>query len=110
MQFMGCLYTGETVSAEQYKIIEKVHKRKVVLGLYLIILSNHPDNMLELILEKEALQTCYSNTNLKVVGIAGNKKEAIGLVQQIIKESLCETGSADVREFLKAKWEGQACR
>ena len=69
MQFMGCLYTGETVSSKQYKIIEKVHKRKVVSGLYLIILSNHPDNMLELILEKEALQACYLNVNLKVVGI-----------------------------------------
>lgn len=110
MQFMGCLYAGEKVSSEQYKIIEKVHKGKVVPGLYLITLSNHPDNMLDLILEKEALQTCYSNTVLKVIGIAGNKKEAIQLVQTIIEESIKETGSADVREFLRTKWEGQACR
>jgi len=110
MQFMGCLYVGETISAEQYKIVEKVHKGKVVSGLYLIILSSHPDNMLDLMLEKEALQACYSNMGLKVVGIAGNKKEAIQLAQRIIEESLRETGSADVRPFLKTKWEGQACR
>ena len=110
MQFMGCLYTGESVSAEQYKIIEKVHKGKVVSGLYLIALSSNPDNMLDLILEKEALQACYSYIELKIVGIAGNKKEAIQLVQKIIEESVKETGSADVRGFLKQKWEGQACR
>ena len=110
MQFMGCLYTGESVSSEQYKIIEKVHKGKVVSGLFLITLSNHPDNMLDVMLEKEALQACYANIGLKVVGIAGNKKEAVLLVQKIIEESIKETGSADVREFLKTKWEGQACR
>ena len=110
MQFMGCLYTGDAVSSEQYKIIEKVHKRKVIAGLYLIILSNHPDNMLELIPEKEALQTCYSSIELKVVGIADGKKEALNLLQRIIEESISETGSADVRGFLKAKWEEQACR
>ena len=55
MQFMGCLYTGDSVSSEQYKIIEKVHKGKVVSGLYLITLSNHPDNMLDLMLEEPAI-------------------------------------------------------
>jgi hypothetical protein len=66
--------------------------------------------MLDLILEKEALQTCYKKQGLKVVGIASGKKEAIDLVQLIIEESMRETGSADVREFLRKKWEGQACR
>ena len=110
MQFMGSLYVGESVASTEYKIVEKVHKGKVVPGLYLITLSSHPDNMLDLMLEKEALQKCYSQLGLKVVGIAGNKKEAIQIVQRIVEESLKETGSADVRGFLKAKWEGQACR
>ena len=110
MQFMGSLYVGESVASTEYKIVEKVHKGKVVPGLYLITLSNHPDNMLDLMLEKEALQKCYSQVGLKVVGIAGSKKEAIQIVQRIVEESLKETGSADVRDFLKAKWEGQACR
>ncbi len=110
MQFMGSLYVGESIASAEYKIVEKVHKGKVVSGLYLITFSSHPDNMLDLMLEKEALQACYSNMGLKVVGIAGDKKEAIKLVQKIIEESIQETGSADVRGFLEKKWEGQACR
>ena len=110
MQFMGSLYVGETISAKQYKIVEKVHKGEIVHGLYLIILSANPDNMLDLIPEEEALKDCYAKMQLKVVGIAIDKDEAIQLLQNIIEDSLRETGSADVRPFLKAKWEGQACR
>lgn len=110
MQFMGSLYVGESIASAEYKIVEKVHKGEVVSDLYLITFSSHPDNMLDVMLEKEALQACYKKQGLKVVGIASGKKEAIDLVQNIIKESMRETGSADVRAFLQKKWEGQACR
>lgn len=110
MQFMGSLYVGEKLSSTEYKIVEKVHKGKVVPNLHLITLSNNPDNMLDILPEKEVMQKHYSKDGLKVVGIADGRKEALALVQQMIEESLRETGSADVRGFLKTKWEGQACR
>ena len=110
MQFMGSLYVGEKLSSTEYKIVEKVHKGKIVPDLYLIVLSSNPDNMLDIIPEKEVMQKHYPKDGLRVVEIAEGKKEALGLVQRMIEESLCETGSADVRGFLKEKWEGQACR
>ena len=110
MQFMGSLYVGEKLSSTEYKIVEKVHKGKVVPNLHLITLSNNPDNMLDILPEKEVMQKHYPKDGLKVVGIADGRKEALALVQQMIEESLRETGSADVRGFLKTKWEGQACR
>ena len=110
MQFMGNLYVGESISSIEYQIIEKVYKGKVVPNLYLIVFSTNPENMLDIIPEHEIMQKHYPKSGLKVVGIARGKKEAIGLVQQMIEASLVETGSADVRGLLKAKWEGQACR
>lgn len=110
MQFMGSLYVGEKLSSTEYKIVEKVHKGKVVPNLHLIVLSTNPDNMLDVIPEKEVMQKHYPKEKLRIVGIADGKKEALGLVQVMIQESLSETGSADVRDFLKRKWEGQACR
>ena len=110
MQFMGCLYVGEKLSSAEYKIVEKVHKGKVVQNLFLIVFSSNPDNMLDIIPEKEITQKHYPKDGLRIVGIADGKKEALGLVQRMIHESLAETGSADVRGFLQAKWEGQACR
>ena len=110
MQFMGSLYVGESISTKEYEIVKKVHNKQVVPNLYLITMQNHPDSMLELIPEWEALQKGYPQEMLKVVGIAGGKKEAMNLVQDIILESIAETGCVDVRGYLREKWEGQACR
>ena len=110
MQFMGSLYVGKSISTKEHEIVKKVHNGKVVPNLYLIAFSHHADNMLELIPEWEALQKGYPKDMLQVVGIAGGKKEALRMVQSIVEDSLRETASADVRAYLKAKWEGQACR
>ena len=110
MQFMGDLYVGESIDSTEYKIVEKVHKGKVVPKLYLIVFSANPDNMLDIIPEKDIMQKYYPKDGLRIVGIAKGKKEAIDLVQQMIQDSLLETGNADIRGFLKMKWEGQACR
>ena len=110
MQFMGALYVGESLSAKEHEIVKKVHNKQLVPNLYLLTFSSNEDNMLDLIPEWEALQKFYPSDGLKVVGIANGKKEAITLVEAIITESLFETGSPDIREFLKKMWEGQACR
>ena len=110
MQFMGDLYVGDSLSTNEYRIVEKVHRGQIVPNLYLIAFSDNAENMLDLIPEWEALQKGYPTDMLKVVGIAGGKKEAMRMVQSIVEDSLRETASADVRTFLKGKWEGQACR
>ena len=110
MQFMGSLYVGESISSKEHEIVRKVHSSKLVPNLYLIAFSVNQDNMLDLIPEWEALQKGYPKDFLQVVGIANGKKEAVKLVQLIISDSLKHTGSADVRGFLREKWEGQACR
>lgn len=110
MQFMGSLYVGESISTKEHEIVRKVHNSKVIPNLYLIAFSENPENMLELIPEWEALQKIYPKDMLRIVGIAGNKKEAVKMVQQIIEDSLKCTGNADVREYLNLKWGEHACR
>lgn len=110
MQFMGSLYVADSLVTTQYKVIEKVHKCKLIPNLYLVVLSANPDNMLDLIPEWEAMQKGYPKDELKVVAIATGKKEAVAMVKCIIEDSLMHTGSADVRLFLQKKWEEQACR
>ena len=110
MQFMGALYVGETLISKEHEIVKKVHNKQLVPNLYLLTFSNNADNMLDMIPEWEALQKNYPSDGLKIVGIANGKKEAIQLLQVIISESIAENGNPDIREFLKRKWEGQACR
>lgn len=108
MKFLHDLYLGEEISPKVNQIVEKVNNNQVVPNLYLIALSTHEDNMLDLIPEWEVLQTAYPKEDILVVGLANGKKEAVAIVLGMIEESLQETGSADVRSYIKCKWEGQA--
>ena len=63
MQFMGSLYVGEKVAPAEYKIVEKVHKGKIVPNLYLIALSVNPDNMLDIIPEKRLCKSIIQRMN-----------------------------------------------
>lgn len=108
MKFFQNLYLGEKIAPKLEKVMKKLNNGKPVLDLYLIVISEHPDNMLEIVPQKEILQKGYPNIDFRVVGLASGKKEALAVIQIIIEESLKETGSADARDYLNRRWEGQA--
>ena len=106
MKFLQELYLGKKVLPKVEQIVKKIENDQAVPNLYLIVMAGNPDNMLELIPQKDILQKGYPREGIRVVGLAGNKKEAFSLVQSIIEESILVTGSADVRVYLNEKWEG----
>ncbi len=108
MKFLQELYLGEKIAPKVDQIVKKIKNDQTVPNLYLIVMASHPDNMLELIPQKDILQKGYPKEQLYVIGLAANKKEAIKLVQSIVEESFIKIGSADIRAYLKEKWEGQA--
>ena len=105
MLFFENLYFGESIAPKADQILKKVNKNKVVSDLYMIALASNPDNMLDIIPEWEVMQKNYPKDSIKVIGLANGKKEAFSLVQFIIEESIQRTGSADVRVYLKERWE-----
>lgn len=107
MKFFQDLYLGETVAPKVDQIMKKLNNGKTVPNLYLITISQNPDNMLEIVPQWEVLQKGYPNTDIKVVGLSNGKKEAITVVQFIVEQALQETGSANAREYLMEKWEEQ---
>ena len=107
MVFFQDLYLGERVSPKKEEILKKMNSDKLVIDLYLIMMSHNSDNMLEIVPQRDLLQKGYPNRDIRVVGLAKGKKEAFAVVQSIVEESLKETGSADVREYLNQRWEEQ---
>ena len=108
MKFLQELYLGEKTAPKVDQIVKKILNDQAVPNLYLIAMASHPDNMLDLIPHWEVLQKSYPKEQLRIVGLADNKKDAVGLIQFMIEESIQVTGSADVRAYLEEKWEGQA--
>lgn len=108
MKFLQELYLGEKIAPKVDQIVKKIENDQAVPNLHLIAIASHPDNMLDIIPQKDVLQKGYPKEQLQVIGIAGSKKEAFLMVQLIVEEAFSLTGSADVRTYLKEKWEGQA--
>lgn len=107
MIFFQDLYLGDKISSKIEQIMKKLNNGKPVLELYLITMAKNPDNMLEIIPQKEILQKGYPNKEMRIVGLAKGKKEAYKLVQHIVEESVEKTGCADVRDYLNQRWEEQ---
>lgn len=107
MEFLKEVYLEKESKIQSAKIQKKISANKIVPNLYLITISEHPNNMLDIIPEWEVLQKGYPKKNLRIVGLADGKWEAFHLVQIIIEESLKKTGSADVRAYLNQKWEAK---
>ena len=104
MLFFENLYLGERVAPNVDQILKKLNKNEVIPNLYVIALATNPDNMLDIYPEWELMQKGYPKDEIKVVGLANGKKEAVGVVQIIVEESLQKMGSADVRAYLKERW------
>ena len=107
MKFLQDLYLSEQIAPKVDKIVKRIEAEKIVPNLYMIVMSSHPDNMLDLIPHWEILQKDYPKESLRVIGFADGKKDAYGLVQSIVLESIEKEGQADVRPYLEKKWEGQ---
>lgn len=107
MKFLQELYLGEHLGSKADRMLENIMDGKAIPNLYLLAMSNHPDNMLEMIPEWEILQKGYPKEELRIVGIAKGRQDAFKLVQFIIEESMEKIGTADIRAYLESKWEGQ---
>ena len=66
------------------------------------------DKITNFIGENDYMFNDFEVIDFKVVGLAKGKKEALAVVQCIVEDSLKETGSADARDYMNRRWEGQA--
>lgn len=85
------------------EIADKLNKGEQVKGIYLITLSNNPDNILEMFSAVFLKQPAFRELCPRIVGVAKGKDGAIDLVRQLVEESLQTTGSCQVNEYLKSR-------
>ncbi|MDY3917852.1 MAG: hypothetical protein SOZ59_02475 [Candidatus Limivivens sp.] len=95
------LYVGPEAAKKKEKLIKKINQNAGLMDVYVITMAaNHRD--LFDILPTSCLKQPALYRNLPpVVGIACGREEAVGLVIQIVEETLQKTGGADVRSYLR---------
>ena len=94
------LRIGESVKKAD-RIRRKLNHGKIVPGVYLITFSENPRNLLEIIPALTMIQQSAADICPEIIGLAGNKDEAVEMTVEIIQEVYDRTGDFRVEEYWK---------
>ena len=94
------LRIGESVK-EADRIRRKLNHGKIVPGVDLITFSENPRNLLEIIPALTMIQQSAADICPEILGLAGNKDEAVEMTVEIIQEVYDRTGDFRVEEYWK---------
>jgi hypothetical protein len=93
------LYVGDKMKKKKEQVMASINNREAAFGVYCITFAAHPDNLFEIIDANQLLYPYYKKSEIRIVGLAKGKKEAIGLVQNMLMEVYHKTGNFDVRTY-----------
>ena len=99
MRFHNKLYIGESIKHPQ-RVKWKLRVAAGQFQVYLIVISNNQENQLECFHNSLLKQKFFRRQKLYVVGIAGNYKEAMELIQRITQDCVNKTNTANIKSFL----------
>lgn len=96
------LYLGESIKVKKLdKIKKKLENKPLFSHVFLISLSRNAFDQLEIYEAKQLSQSYYRKNPPYIVGIAGDWREAVSLVEQIAKECLYARGDCALKEYLR---------
>lgn len=93
-------YIGEGVRDAE-KIREKIDQGRLTPGIYLLTLSENPDHIMEILPAVSLKQEAVRRLCPEIIGMAKGKEEAITMVSEILPRIYEETGTFQVREYMK---------
>lgn len=99
IQWASRLYVGDKLKKKRDKAIASINNRRATYNVYCIALASHPGNLFDIMDANELLFPHYQKSDIKIVGLANGKEEAINLVHDMIMEMYNNTGDFKVREY-----------
>lgn len=103
MKFYCNLYMDNYVLTNKKEIIQKLENNEWQLEVYVIALSNHPHNQLEIFNSAMFLQNKIRKEQVLVIGITKGYNEALELVEKIMEEVYDNTKGTDIKAYINKK-------
>lgn len=98
------LYLGGSIKEKKLdRIKKKLEKRPFFSGVFLISISRNAFDQLEFYEARQLCQPYYRKYPPYVVGIAGNRAEALMLVERIAADCLRARGDCALKEYLRCQ-------
>ena len=101
MRYYKYMYCSEGI--HKRRVIRSIENGKLQRKAYLITLSEHQENQLDIINANYFLQPEYPQKDCFVVGIAENHGKALELVEKISQEVYDSTKGLDIRSYILNK-------
>lgn len=99
IQWTSRIYVSESLKKNKDKAIDSINNKRMTFDIYCIAFASSPDNLFDIINANELLFPHYQKIDIKIVGLAKGKKEAIKLTQDMLMELYNLTGAFDVRGY-----------
>lgn len=99
VSWISRLYISENMKKKKDRVVASINNREATFGIYCIAFASHPDNLFDILDANELLFPHYKKTEVRIVGLAKGKEEAINLVQKMLLEVYDNTGNFNVRTY-----------
>ena len=97
------LYMSPRIKKRRANRIHRIERGRFLKGMYLLMLSAHPDNQLE-IMDARFLYLPYENPHISmVVGLADSYGEALNLLLQISEDAAAAGCKGQLKRFILEK-------
>lgn len=98
--FHDRLYLGESIMEKKLdKLKKRLEKNPLLSNVYLIVPAGNPEDQLDIFDAKQLVQPFYRDKSFLVLGIAGDYREALLVVERIVQDCLKERGDCKLREY-----------
>lgn len=99
VQWATKLYVSENMKKKMDKAIASIRNGEATFNVYCIAFASQPSNLFDIMDANELLFPHYKKVEVKIVGLAKGKEEALQLVQEMLMEVYYNTGEFDVRTY-----------
>ena len=100
IKFYCDLYISDSWVNKKKKIMEKLQRNALQPTVYIVTLSQGPQNNLEFYSSMLLKQHIYDGADLFVVGIADGYADAVYMIERITADAFRNTGDADIRRYI----------
>lgn len=93
------VYYGKKAQKKKRRWKKELKKGKLLPNVYVISFASSETDLFDIIPAWVLSKTDYPRENVKILGIAVGKSEALELVEKLVMKTYLETGGFCVREF-----------
>ena len=102
LDFSPNLYFGEGVASNDFeKLRKKLLTTPLLTNVFLLTLPENDSDQIDLISSRLLVQGYFGEHPIKIVGIAGDREDAVSLVLKITEDCVALRKDCMLKEFLK---------